>query len=109
MAKVVFSPLAQADLDEAAGYMENVLYNPRAARAFVQNIERQTSVLHDYPEMGTPLQDKRSNVLYRRLICGNYVVIYHIDLETVFVDRILYGHRDYLTLLFGREANNEKE
>ena len=33
MAKVAFSPATQADLDETAAYMENVLRNPSAARS----------------------------------------------------------------------------
>ena len=40
MAKVAFSPAAQADLDETAAYMENVLHNPGAARKFVQNAKK---------------------------------------------------------------------
>ena len=54
MAKVAFSPAAQADLDKTAAYMRNVLRNPGAARKFVQDMRQHIQILRDFPEMGTP-------------------------------------------------------
>lgn len=31
------------------------------------------------------------------------MIFYHISGETVWIDRILYGRRDYLAILFGNE------
>ena len=104
MAKVEFSPAAQADLDETAAYMENVLHNPGAALKFVQDAKKQLHILHDFPEMGTPVESADGEVIYRRLVCGNYVAVYRVDGDTVYVDRILYGRRDYMALLFGDES-----
>ena len=33
----------------------------------------------------------------------------HISGETVWIDRILYGRRDYLAILFGNELTDENE
>jgi plasmid stabilization system protein ParE len=38
---------------------------------------------------------------YRFLVCGNYLALFHVETERVCVDRILYGKRDYLSILFG--------
>ncbi|MBQ6205636.1 MAG: type II toxin-antitoxin system RelE/ParE family toxin [Oscillospiraceae bacterium] len=104
MAKVAFSPVAQADLDKTAAYMENVLRNPGAARKFVQDMKQQIQILRDFPEMGTPFESADGEAIYRRLVCGNYVALYRLDGDTVYVDRILYGRRDYMALLFGDET-----
>lgn len=104
MAKVAFSPAAQADLDKTAAYMRNVLRNPGAALKFVQDMRQHIQILRDFPEMGTPFEGADGEAIYRRLICGNYVALYRLDGDTVYVDRILYGRRDYMALLFGDET-----
>ena len=104
MAKLVFSPAAKTDLDKAAGYIAHILHNPGAARKFVLDAKKQIYILRDFPEMGTPFESTDGDTIYRRLICGNYVAVYRLDGDTVRVDRILYGRRDYMALLFGDET-----
>ena len=36
----------------------------------------------------------------RFLVCGSYMVFYRATNENIFVDRVLYGRRDYLRVLF---------
>jgi plasmid stabilization system protein ParE len=36
---------------------------------------------------------------YRFLVTGNYLSFYHIDGADISIDRILYGRRDYLSVL----------
>jgi plasmid stabilization system protein ParE len=38
---------------------------------------------------------------YRFLVCGNYLTFYRVKGKDVYIDRILYGRRDYLRILFG--------
>ena len=109
MAKVAFSPAAQADLDETAVYMRNVLRNPGAAWKFVQDMKKQLQILRDFPEMGTPFESADSEAIYRRLVCGNYVALYRLDGDAVYVDRILYGRRNYMALLFGDETGERDD
>ena len=40
-----------------------------------------------------------SPAAYRYLVCGSYLAFYHVHNEEVIVDRILYGRRDYLSIL----------
>ena len=37
------------------------------------------------------------------------MAFYHVYNEEVMVDRILYGRRDYLSILFGGELTEESE
>ena len=63
--------------------------------------------LEQFPYSGTPLEVSGIHILYRYVICGSYMIFYHISEETVWVDRILYGRRDYLAILFGSELSEE--
>ena len=37
------------------------------------------------------------------------MIFYHISDDTVWIDRVLYGRRDYLAILFGNELSDENE
>ena len=44
---------------------------------------------------------------YRMLVCGKYLAFYRIGGDVVYVDRIQYGRRDYLTILFQEQQDEE--
>jgi plasmid stabilization system protein ParE len=57
--------------------------------------------LRDIPGIGTSLSSKVGfETDYRFLVCGNYLAFYRCENRTIFVDRILYGRRDYVRILF---------
>lgn len=37
------------------------------------------------------------------------MIFYHISMEAVHIDRILYGRRDYLSILFGEQLCDDEE
>ena len=87
-----YSAAALQDLDDIWSYVARELQNVSAA-------ER----LADYPEMGPVLSsiaDVREEG-YRFLVTGSYIAFYRVADGGVYVDRVLYGRRDYLALLFG--------
>ena len=43
------------------------------------------------------------------LACGNYMIFYHTGGITVMMDRVFYGRRDYLALLFSDILTIEDE
>ncbi len=108
MAKLVMSPEAKADLKEAAGHIAHTLQNPGAAAALIQRVKKGTNDLRRFPDMGTPL-GKSGDVEYRHIICGSYMVFYHHTEDTVHIDRILYGRRDYIAILFGDQLDSYDE
>ena len=109
MTKVKLSAAAKIDLQETRHYISSVLSNPGA---FKQTMKRITSHLHtleQFPEAGTPILIPGSPVAYRYLVCGSYMAFYHVYNEEVIVDRILYGRRDYLSILFSKELAEEMD
>ncbi len=109
MADIVFTPLARQDLVESGDYIAHRLHNRSAARNLIRRIQATVSVLEQFPDSGTPLEVSGVHILYRYLICGSYMIFYHLSGETVWIDRILYGRRDYLAILFGNELPEETE
>lgn len=64
-------------------------------------IIKQISTLSDFLKIGTMLSSIiNMETGYRFLVCGNYTAFYRYVDNTVFVDRILYGKRDFMRILF---------
>ena len=100
--KIVFSPLAARDLDEIWDYISDVLKNHSAAENTVNVILDKVDLLEDQPETGAQLFfDDGLNSGYRYVIYNNYLAFYRIYPDMVYVDRIIYGKRDYMKLIFG--------
>lgn len=96
-----FSPEALRDLDKIYDYISNTLNSPVAADHTVNKILGKTDFLAENPEIGTQLffeNDLYSG--YRYMVSDNYLVFYRISGDSVYVDRVIYGKRDYMKLLF---------
>ena len=99
--KIHYSEEALRDMDEIWEYIALELQTPSAAESTVNNIMDEIDKLESFPKMGTSLREVSSNSSdYRFLISGNYLVFYRSQNTDIFVDRILYGRRDYLRILF---------
>ena len=104
MAELRVSPEAANDLWRLRHYIAVQLDSPVAAQKLVSHILESVRRLADFPKSGSPL----SSVLdietdYRFLVCGDYLIFYRLEQQTVSIVRILYGKRDYLKLLFGEQ------
>lgn len=109
MAKVKISPLARADMREIGDYISRELRNPGAALRMIQRFREAIKQLTEFPEIGAPLLAAgKQRPLYRYLICGSYMIFYHLSEDSVMVDRVLYGRRDYLALLFGDQLEDSE-
>ena len=102
MNKLHLSAKAQEDLAKIKAYIAEELENPQAALSAVGKITKTIHMLRDYALIGAPLSSV-ANVKgeYRYLVSGNYIIFYRVNGTEVFVERVLYGRRDYLTVLFG--------
>ena len=101
MNKIVYSPKARNDLDEIWTYISEKLLNPSAAEATVNGILDTIDMLQAQAEIGKPLyfsSDMFSG--YRFLVYKNYLAFYRTSAEAIYIDRIIYGKRDYMRLLF---------
>ena len=81
-----------------AKYRENPIV--KANPALIETLEE---VLEGRASVGNFRIDAMKNNI------NNYLIFYHTDRATVMVDRVLYGRRDYLALLFGDALNDEDE
>ena len=105
--KLLYSPLAQKDLDEIWDYIVSDLCNPIAAESTVNKIMDDIDCLADFPKMGQTLSSITNTVTdYRYIVSGNYMAFYRLYDEIVYIVRILYGRRNYMRILF--EENTEK-
>lgn len=83
------------------------LQNPFAAKRIVSSILDDVDQLRDFAEIGPPLFSiVNIQSSYRFLATGNYIAFYRVHENEIYVDRILYGRRDYLRILF--ENTEEK-
>lgn len=99
--KIQYSPLALHDLDEIWDYITYELENPSAADNTVSGIMDCVDDLRDFPESGAKLIfDNYLDSGYRFVVYKNYMAFYHVKADCVYIDRILYGKRDYVKALF---------
>lgn len=95
-----YSPVALNDLDEIWDYILTDLSNLQAAQNTINNIIDTVDKLEHFSELGARLSsviDIESD--YRFLISGNYLIFYRAIGKDVYIDRVLYGRRDYLRVL----------
>lgn len=93
---------AYSDLWEAASYMRDVLRSPKAAKDFVLSFEARVDDLRTFPE-GRPLvrDYELAQKGYRWSPIGSFMLFYTVDRDgrKVVVERVLYGARDWKSLL----------
>lgn len=90
--------IAEEDFTEIITYI--AADNPSAADAIADKIEKNLEVLSENPSLGRiPREEELRNLGYRYLIIQNYLIFYTIEERTIYIHRILYGARNYKTLL----------
>lgn len=105
MNRVVVSPLAKNDLQDIRKYISSELENPLAAEKTLAQIIRRISELESFSNIGASLSSiTKIETDYRYLVSGSYIIFYRSKEKTVYVDRILFGKRDYLSILFGDQV-----
>lgn len=100
--KIHYAPESQQDLDEIWDYIVSELQNRTAAIHVVDRIMDTVDQLAYHPLMGESLSATADvDGDYRFLVSGSYRIFYRVVGQDVYVDRILYGRREYLRILFG--------
>lgn len=99
--KINYSPLAFNDLEEIWEYITEELMNPSAAENTINGIMDAVEALADFPDIGARLVfDGDLDSGYRFVIYKNYMAFYHTQNNMIYVDRVIYGKRDYMKVLF---------
>ena len=108
--RVRYTAQALHDLDEVWDYISFELQNPQAAEKTVNRILDKVDQLVEFAQSGA-LLSAVSEVMgeERFLVCDSYMIFYHSEKQEVTIDRVLYGRRDYLRVLFDKTELQEKE
>jgi len=102
-----YSPDSISDLDEVWDYIAIDLDNVIAANRMVTLITDSINKLESFAEMGSLLSSVIDFISdYRFLICDSYLVFYRVICQDIYIDRVIYGKRDYLRILFGMDIHN---
>ena len=99
--KIHYSPESRRDLDDIWDYIVSELQNRSAVELVINRIIDAVDPLKNFAEMGTPLSSIADiGTDYRFLVSGNYMVFYRVQGNDVYIDRVLYGRSDYMSVLF---------
>lgn len=100
--RVDVSEPAESDLKDIIRYITSQLSPPISALCMMEIFEEAITGLSDFSQRCPFIVDERlSQIGYRKLIIKNYVIFFSIDElnKVVEVERILYGRRDWLRFL----------
>lgn len=96
--KVKIYPTAKQDLLEIIDYLNTL--SREAALRYYDLLTEEIASLSTMPERYPRPKDLAMAAKgYRYLVVKNYLVFYVVSGDTVQIHRILYGRRDYLSLL----------
>ena len=88
-------------MDDIWDYIVSELQNRSAAERVINRIIDAVDPLENFAEMGTPLSSIADiGADYRFLVSGNYMVFYRVQGSDVYIDCVLYGRSDYMSVLF---------
>ncbi len=90
----VFSPMAEADLEEIGDYIARD--NPRRAVSFIREMRQRCAKIAMNP-MAAPLRPELGAGI-RMVPFRRYVISYTCDAESIRIERVLHGARNILRL-----------
>ena len=106
MVRIQFTPDALEDLKQIKKYITDDLCSEQSAINTVDRILKRIRQLEAFPEIGAPLSSIIDiEVPYRCLVCGNYTAFYKFENNEVHIIRILYARRNFMQILFGKNAD----
>lgn len=95
MARLVISPLAEADLNEILEFIAQD--KPEAAVRWVEKIRNACKYIAENPEIGE-LRPEFNPGQFRSTLVGNYVIFYRPISDGIEIARVVSGARDIRNL-----------
>lgn len=99
---VQLTETALSDIREATWYMQSQLGAPGSAEAFLDKVDSQLDLLATAPKSRPLVRNYGlAKTGYRWCSAGNFLMFFTLDDEAhcVYVERVLYGARDWRMLL----------
>lgn len=91
---------AQQEYRDIVGYLVGVLQSKQAARNFMEEFDKQVSLVAENPELyGLSRVPELAELGYRCAPVKNYLVLYKVVDGQIVVCRIIHRSRDYTRLL----------
>lgn len=100
--KVKFTKTAKADINSAIHYIAVDLCEPDTAERISIRVKAEIASLKTMPERFPLVEDSYlASLGFRKTAVGNYLIFYTVSHEEhqVCIHRILYGKRNWITLL----------
>lgn len=93
-------PLARLDMEQIFNYIAVELCNPTAAIGQINDFEKAFDNICSFPESCPFINNEYvKDKSLRKLVVNNYIAFYRIRDKEIEVVRVLYGMRNYETLL----------
>ncbi len=97
---IEYSMESKQDLIDIKRYMKYNLQEPNTAQKLIAKIKKEIDSLKDNPEMYSIIDDDIiKSFKIRKLVIDNYIVFYRINDENIQIVRVMYGRRNWITLL----------
>lgn len=97
--KIEILALALQDIEKIADYHLQMV-GPKSAQRITDKLLDSIEKLSDYPLSGAEHPDEfLQKKGFRKLVYGEYVCVYKLISETVFVYRVVHGSTEYSKLL----------
>ena len=97
---IEYSKEAKQDLIEIKQYIKYNLQEPETAQKLIDKIRNEINNLKNNPKIFSIIDDDLLKKLeIRKLIVDNYIIFYRIKNNNIEVVRIMYGRRNWITLL----------
>ena len=93
-------PLAQLDMEQIFDYIAVELCNPSAAMKQINDFEKAFENICIFPESCPYIKNEYvKDKSLRKLVVNNYIAFYRFKNDEVQIVRVLYGMRNYESLL----------
>lgn len=102
-----YSPLFLRDLERIWAEVFSVSQNLITTNQYINDLMDKIEKYKDYPKSASRLYYEDAWTGYYFITFKAYIIFYHIENNTVFVDRALYGKSDYIQKLNLFNAPNE--
>lgn len=97
---IEYSKDVKQDLVDIKKYIKYNLQEPNTANKLITKIRKEIDNLPINPEIYSIIDDDIIKILeLRKFIFGNYIIFYRILKTKIQIVRIMYGRRNWITLL----------
>ena len=96
---IQYSKLFRRDLDKVWAEVFVASQNRTTTKKYINELIDKIEKYKDYPKLATPLYYEDDWTGFYFVTFKAYMIFYHIENNTIFMDRVLYAQSDYMQKL----------